>query len=152
MRTFMYATPILIIEVLSCYSSKAIFIDCYSELTLYIVLANCYGISAYNAYQFKGPRPLPYNSLQLLYNNCRNCLTNRMGSISRHITPLVFNSLGDGRMHTHTNTHTHTHTHTHIHTHTYTHNTHTHIHTHKHTHTYRHLHRNNFKKPGIHLV
>ena len=33
-----------------------------------------------------------------------------MGFISRHITPLVINSLGGG--HTHTNTHTHTHIHT----------------------------------------
>ena len=44
-----------------------------------------------------------------------------MGSISRHITPLVIMSLEDG--------HTHTHTHTH-------------------KHTYRCPHRNNFKKPG----
>ena len=29
-----------------------------------------------------------------------------MGSISRHITPLVINSLGGGHTHTHTNTHT----------------------------------------------
>ena len=34
------------------------------------------------------------------------CLTNRMGSVSCHITPLVINSLG-GR---HTRKHTHTHT------------------------------------------
>ena len=32
-----------------------------------------------------------------------------MAFISRHITPLVINSLGGG--HTHANTHTHTHTH-----------------------------------------
>ena len=47
-----------------------------------------------------------------------------MGSISRHITPLVINSLG-GR-HTHANTHTHTHTHMHT----------------------DNLYRINFKKPG----
>ena len=35
-------------------------------------------------------------------------LTNRMGSISHHITPLVINSLGGGDTHTHTHTHTHT--------------------------------------------
>ena len=37
-----------------------------------------------------------------------------MGSISRHITPLVINSLGD--RHTQTHTHTHTNTHTDVHT------------------------------------
>ena len=42
--------------------------------------------------------------------------------ISRHITPLVINSLGGGDTHTHT---------------------------HKHTYAYRHPHRNNFKKPGV---
>ena len=46
-----------------------------------------------------------------------------MGSISRHITPLVINSLGGG--------HTRKHTHTHIHTHTDD------------------PHRINFKKPGV---
>ena len=63
-----------------------------------------------------------------------------MGSISRHITPLVINSLG-------VITHTHIHASTRMHAHT---RTHTHTHTHKHTHTYRHPHRNNFKKPGAH--
>ena len=33
-----------------------------------------------------------------------------MESISRHITPIVINSLGGGHTHTHANTHTHTHT------------------------------------------
>ena len=44
--------------------------------------------------------------------NCsyRACLTNRMGSISRHIMPLVINSLRGGHTHTHTHKHTHTHT------------------------------------------
>ena len=32
-----------------------------------------------------------------------------MGSISRHITPLVINSLGGGHTHKHTHTHTQTH-------------------------------------------
>ena len=34
------------------------------------------------------------------YNSCRTCLTNRMGSLSRHIMPLVINSLGRGQTHT----------------------------------------------------
>ena len=33
------------------------------------------------------------------------CLTNRMGFISRHITPLVIKSLGGGHTHTHKHTH-----------------------------------------------
>ena len=37
-----------------------------------------------------------------------------MGFISRHIMPLVINSLGGG--HTHMRVHVHTHTHTHTHT------------------------------------
>ena len=43
--------------------------------------------------------------LQLPYKSHRTYLTNRMGSISHHITPLVINSLGIG--HTHTYTHIH---------------------------------------------
>ena len=42
--------------------------------------------------------------LQLPYISHRTYLTNRMGSISHHIMPLVINSLGGG--HTHTQTHT----------------------------------------------
>ena len=37
-----------------------------------------------------------------------------MGSISRHIMPLVINSLGGRHTHTHTHTHIHIHKHTHI--------------------------------------
>ena len=38
----------------SCYLSTAVFNDCYSELTPYTVLANFYGFSVYDAYQFQG--------------------------------------------------------------------------------------------------
>ena len=38
----------------------------------------------------------------------RTYLTNHMGSISHHITPLVINNLGGGHTHTHTHTNTHT--------------------------------------------
>ena len=51
------------------------------------------------------------------YNCCRTCLTNRMESISCHITPLVINSLGSGHTHTHTHTQTQTKTQTQTHTH-----------------------------------
>ena len=60
--------------------------------------------------------PINNNLLQLSYKSHRTFLTNHIGSISHHITPLVINSLG-GR-HTHTYTHTHAHTHTHTNTHT----------------------------------
>jgi len=35
----------------------------------------------------------------------KTCLTNHKGSISHHIMPLVFNSLGGGHTHTHTHIH-----------------------------------------------
>ena len=40
----------------------------------------------------------------------RTYLTNRMGSISHHITPLVINSLGDEHTHTHTHAYRHSRT------------------------------------------
>ena len=36
----------------SCYSSTAAFKDFYTELMPYTVLANSYGVSVYNVYQF----------------------------------------------------------------------------------------------------
>ena len=42
-------------------------------------------------------------------------LTNHIGFISHHITPLVINSLGGEHTHTHTQTQTHTLKHTHTH-------------------------------------
>ena len=42
----------------SCYSSTAAFNNFYSELMPYTALANCYGVSAYDAYQFQGLHPL----------------------------------------------------------------------------------------------
>ena len=41
-----------------CYSITAAFNYCYSELMPYTALANCYGVSAYDACQYKEPRPL----------------------------------------------------------------------------------------------
>ena len=42
-----------------------------------------------------------------IYNSCRICLTNLIGSISHHVTPLVINSLGaDTQTHEHTYTYT----------------------------------------------
>ena len=38
----------------SCYFSTAVFNDCYCELMLYTVLANSYGVSVYDVYQFQG--------------------------------------------------------------------------------------------------
>ena len=39
-RTFTYATPTHNLSTPSCYSSTAVFNNCYSELTPYTVLAN----------------------------------------------------------------------------------------------------------------
>ena len=38
----------------SCYLSTTTFDHCYSELMSYTVLANSYGASVYNMYQFQG--------------------------------------------------------------------------------------------------
>ena len=38
----------------SCYSSAAIFNDYYSELIPYTAIANSYGVSVYDVYQFQG--------------------------------------------------------------------------------------------------
>ena len=38
-------------------------------------------------------------TVAIQYNSCRTCLTSRMRSISRHIIPLIINSLGRGHTH-----------------------------------------------------
>ena len=40
------------------YSCSPAFNDCYSELMPYTALVICYRVSAYDMYQFQGPRPL----------------------------------------------------------------------------------------------
>ena len=74
----------------------------------YIALAYFYWASFYEACECIHHTHYRYR-LQLPYISHRNYLTNHMGSISHHITPLVINSLGAD---TYTNTHTQTHTHT----------------------------------------
>ena len=58
--TFTYATPTLITEALHLVIHVQLLLTTasYSELMPYTVLANCYGVSAYNVYQFQGPLPL----------------------------------------------------------------------------------------------
>ena len=92
----------------SCYFTTAVLNDCYSELTAYTALAYSYWASFHDAYICLRHAHYWYR-LQLPYKSHKTYLTNRMGSISHHITPLVINSLGGG--------HTHTHTHTRIHPH-----------------------------------
>ena len=111
-------------SALSCYFTKAALNYCYSEVTAYTVLAYSYWASFYDACGCLRHAHYQYQ-LQLPYISHRTYLTNRMGSISHHITPLVINSLG-GR---HTCKHKHTCKHTHTHTHTHIYNTHTHTHT-----------------------
>ena len=87
-------------SALSCYFITAVLNDCYSEVTAYTVLAYSYWASFHNAYVCLCHAHYRYRP-QLPYKSHRTYLTNRMGSISHHITPLVINSLR-GR---HTNTH-----------------------------------------------
>ena len=49
-------------------------------------------------------RPLTIPTTAAIQQSHRTYLTNRLGSISHHITPLVINSLGDGQTNTHTYT------------------------------------------------
>ena len=52
---FTYATPTFITEVLRLVTRVQLFFnDCYSELTPYIVLANSYWVSGFDAYQCQG--------------------------------------------------------------------------------------------------
>ena len=52
------------------------------------------------------PLSIPTAAAIIIIISHRTYLTNHIGSISHHITPLVINSLGGG--HTHANTHMHT--------------------------------------------
>ena len=81
-----------------CYFTTAVLNDCYSEVTAYTVLAYSYWTSFHDAYICL--RHIHYRyRLQLPYKSHRTYLTNHMGSISHHITPLVINSLGGGHTH-----------------------------------------------------
>ena len=54
MRTLTYATSNLITEVLCLVTQVQLLLTTNSELMPYTALANCYGVSAYDAYQFRG--------------------------------------------------------------------------------------------------
>ena len=57
------------------------------------------------------PKPYPLMiATTVAYKSCRTCLTNRMGSISHHIMPLVINSPRGGYTYKYTYTYTHIHT------------------------------------------
>ena len=58
MCTFTYATPTLITEAIHLVTRVQLLLKTYSELTPYKALANCYGVSANDAYQFQRPRPV----------------------------------------------------------------------------------------------
>ena len=73
----------------------------------YTVLAYSYRASFHDTYKCLWHAHYRYR-LQLPYKRHRTYLTNHMGPISRHITPLVINSL---RVGTHTRTHAHTYRH-----------------------------------------
>ena len=85
----------------SCYFTKAALNGCYSEVTAYtalvLTLIGLVSTTRMDAYVM----PMHYRyRLQLSYISHRTYLTNHIGSISHHITPLVINSLGGGHTHT----------------------------------------------------
>ena len=95
-------TPTFITEMLrcTCYFATAALNDCYSEATAYTALAYSYWASFHDAYICLRHAHYRYR-LQLPYKSHRTYLTNRTGSISHHIMPLVINSLGaDTQTHT----------------------------------------------------
>ena len=55
MYTFTYATPTLITEALHIVTRVQLhtFNNCYSDLMPYTALANSYGVSVYDVYQFQ---------------------------------------------------------------------------------------------------
>ena len=96
-------------SALSCYFTTAVLNDCYSEVTAYTALAYSYWAGFHNAYICLCHTHYRYQP-QLPYISHRTYLTNRMGYISHHITPLVINSLGGGD--THASTHAYKHSRT----------------------------------------
>ena len=93
----------------SCYFTKAVLNECYSEVMAYTALAYSYWASYHDSYICLRHTHYRYKP-QLPYKSHRTYLTNRMGCISHHITPLVINSLGGG--HTHASTHAYRHSQT----------------------------------------
>ena len=89
----------------SCYFTTAVLNDCYSELTAYTAIAYSYWASFHDTYICLRHAHYWYR-LQLPYKSHKTYLTNRMGSISHHITPLVINSLGGGHTHAYIRTET----------------------------------------------
>ena len=85
----------------SCYLTTAVLNNCYSEVTTYTVLGYSYWTNFHDAYICLCHAHYWYR-LQQPYESHRTYLTNRMGSISHHIMPLVINSLGGGHTHIHT--------------------------------------------------
>ena len=83
----------------SCYFTTAVLNDCYNEAMAYTALAYSYWASFHDTYICLHHAHYGYR-LQLPYKSHRTYLTNCMGSISHHITPLVINSLRGGHTHT----------------------------------------------------
>ena len=92
----------------SCYLTTAVLNYCHSEVTAYTALTYSYWASFHDAYECLHHTHYRYQP-QLPYKSLGTYLTNHMGSISRHIMPLVIHSLGaDTRTHTRKQTYTHT--------------------------------------------
>ena len=76
----------------------------YLHVTIYITISIYRGSTSFHdAYICLRHAHYRYQP-QLPYKSHRTYSTNRMGSISHHITPLVIDSLGGGHTHTHTQT------------------------------------------------
>ena len=87
---------------LPCYLTTAVLNDCYRKETAYTALVYSYWASFHDVYGDLCHAHYRYR-LQLPYKSHKIYLTNHMGSISRHITPLVIQSLGGRQTHTHIN-------------------------------------------------
>ena len=100
-RTFMHATPTLITEALHLVTRVQLLL---TTVTVNQCLIQCQltlmGL-VYTMCTNSKAMPITIMTTDVIYR-CRTCLTNRMGSISRHIMPLVISSLGGGHTHKHT--------------------------------------------------
>ena len=111
MRTFTYTKPTFIAEVLCLVAQVQLLLP---NVTVNKHLIQCqFTLIGLVSTMYINAKAIPinntdYNCHKTLFNSCRTCITNHLGSISPHIMPPVINSIG-GR-HTHANTHIYIHT------------------------------------------
>ena len=102
MYIYVHHTHLYNWNVPSCHTSTATFSKFYSELILYTTLPSLIGLVSTTWINAKA------TLINNIHYNCHttavNFLTNHMGSISRHIMPLVTNNLGGRYTHIHMHT------------------------------------------------